>query len=109
MTDTEREWINRRQFLDMLGISDSNERRQRREGRPWPPHLFIGGKVYYRRSAVEDWLRRQEALCQTQPGEPAVGCQGALPEFAGQVDQAERDRVSLDALGSDTVGDDGAV
>ena len=71
MTDTGREWISRRQFLDMLGISDSNERRQRREGHPWPPHLRIGNKVYYRRSAVEDWLRRQEAICNSTP--PEVG------------------------------------
>jgi hypothetical protein len=30
----------------------------------WPPHLCIGKKVYYRRSAVDHWLRRQEAACQ---------------------------------------------
>jgi hypothetical protein len=108
MTDTGRELISRRHFLEMLGISDSNERRKRKEGHPWPPHLRIGTKVYYRRSAVDDFLRAQGALCQTQPGEPTVECQGALPEFAGQVDQPERDRVSLDAaLSSDTVGDDG--
>jgi|SRR4051812_25751199 hypothetical protein len=105
MTDTEREWINRRQFLDMLGISDSNERRQRREGRPWPPHLFIGGKVYYRRSAVEDWLRRQETLCMDQgdvaPTQPLAN--ERAPEIDGQVGQAERN--SLDAVSGDQVGD----
>lgn len=104
MTDTEREWINRRQFLDMLGISDSNERRQRREGRPWPPHLRIGNKVYYRRAAVEDWLRAQEALCTDQGDVALTQPLAALTSgIEGQVGQAERD--SLDAVSSsDKVG-----
>jgi predicted DNA-binding transcriptional regulator AlpA len=56
--------LSRRQFLEELGISDSSERRKRKKGgHTWPPHLFIGRKVYYRRSAVDDWLRRQEAIC----------------------------------------------
>jgi hypothetical protein len=102
MTDTKNELIPRGQFLTELGISDSNERRQRKEGHPWPPHLRIGNKVYYRRSAVEDYLRAQEALCQTQPlaNERSRPPQALTPEIEGQVDH----RVSLDAVGSDTVG-----
>ncbi len=57
--------ISRRQLLEELEISDSSEWRKRKEGgHEWPPHLCIGRKIYYRRSAVDDWLRRQEALCQ---------------------------------------------
>jgi len=55
----------RRQFFEEIGISDSNERRKRKQGGPdWPPHLCIGTKVFYRRDAVAAWLLRQEANCQ---------------------------------------------
>ena len=57
------ELVSRKQFIEELGISDSSERRGRAGPHDWPPHLCIRTKVYYRRSAVDDWLRRQEALC----------------------------------------------
>ncbi|MCX5044067.1 hypothetical protein OG921_12915 [Aldersonia sp. NBC_00410] len=57
--------LSRKQFFEALGISDSNERRKRQDGGPdWPPHLYIGRKVFYRREAVAAWLLRQEAICQ---------------------------------------------
>jgi hypothetical protein len=57
------ELISRKQFIAELGISDSTERRARAGTHDWPPHLCIRKKLYYRRSAVDDFLRRQEALC----------------------------------------------
>lgn len=60
MTDIERDIVSRQFLLDWLGVSDSTERRMRRDGRPWPPHLLIGGRVCYRRSAVEAFLCAQE-------------------------------------------------
>ena len=56
--------LNRRQLFEELGISDSNERRKRKQGgSDWPPHLCIGNKVFYRRDSVTAWLLRQEAIC----------------------------------------------
>ncbi|GAA3418832.1 hypothetical protein GCM10022140_25750 [Rhodococcus aetherivorans] len=43
-----------------MGISSAGEIRGRTGGREWPPHVRIGHKVYYRREAVEQWLREQE-------------------------------------------------
>ncbi|MGV0591920.1 hypothetical protein ABQE57_25750 [Mycolicibacterium elephantis] len=50
----------------------------RKKGHPWPPHLRIGSKVYYRRAAVNSFLRAQEALSArgTEPGEPAAEPEG---------------------------------
>ena len=57
--------LSRRQFFEEIGISDSNERRKRKQGGPdCPPHLYIGTKVFYRRDALAAWLFRQEANCQ---------------------------------------------
>lgn len=64
MTDTGSELLSRRQFLRELGISDSSERRGRRGRGAWPPHVWIGGKLYYRRAAINDWIRQQEATAQ---------------------------------------------
>ena len=66
MTVPTGELVPRRQLLEELGLSDSSERRKRQGDGDWPPHLCIGTKVYYRRSAVDDYLRRQEAICQTR-------------------------------------------
>jgi hypothetical protein len=53
--------LSRSQFLKEYGLSDSAERRGRREGEAWPPHLVIGRKkIYYRRHSVEQWLAEQE-------------------------------------------------
>jgi hypothetical protein len=57
------ELLSRKQFIAELGISDSTERRARAGTHDWPPHLCIRKKVYYLRSAVDDFLRRQEELC----------------------------------------------
>ena len=64
MTDTGCELVSRKQFLRELGISDSSERRGRTGQGSWPPHVWIGGKLYYRRAAIDDWIRRQEATAQ---------------------------------------------
>ena len=59
------ELMSRKHFLEKLEISDSSERPRRKGDHEWPPHLLIGKKVYYRRSAVDNFLRRQEASCRT--------------------------------------------
>ncbi|KLO30565.1 MULTISPECIES: hypothetical protein [Mycobacteriaceae] len=87
MSDTQCNIISRQVLLEWLGVSDSTERRKRKEGRSWPPHLMIAGKVCYRRSAVEDFIRAQEAICQKVISE-AHGKASAVPE--GQVRHAPR-------------------
>ena len=53
--------LSRKEFLEEYGFSDSAERRGRREGEAWPPHMVIGHKkIYYRRRSVEQWLAKQE-------------------------------------------------
>ena len=68
VTDNGSEMIPRREFLKKVPISDSTERRGRTGSRDWRPHFYIGTKVYYRRAAVDDWIRRQEAISQSQSG-----------------------------------------
>lgn len=69
--------VPRTNLLGEFRISDSSERRRRREGGDWPPHVLVGKKIYYTRSAIETWLRRQEAKSQrlqslsTEPAEVA--------------------------------------
>ena len=58
--DADSELVPRTSLLEEFKISDSFERRRRTGDDDWPPHLFIGRKVYYRRAAIDDWLRRQE-------------------------------------------------
>ncbi len=74
MTEIARELMSRQHFLEMLGISDSNERRRRKTSPAWPPHLRIGKKVYYRKSAVETYLRQLERLSSgaTSEGDPGL-------------------------------------
>jgi hypothetical protein len=70
MTDTGSELVSRKQFLEEFEISDSGERRGRTGQRDWPPHVRIGKKkIYYRRAALDDWIRRQEVLCNSAPPE----------------------------------------
>jgi hypothetical protein len=66
MTIDERDLLSRRQFLREYGISDSGEQRGRTGG-PWPPHLRIGHKIYYRRRSVEQWLTEQERATRQPP------------------------------------------
>jgi hypothetical protein len=68
VTDNGSEMIPRREFLKKLLISDSTERRGRTGSGDWPPHIRILSKVYYRRAAVDDWIRRREAISQSQSG-----------------------------------------
>jgi len=63
--DADSELVPRTNLLDEFGISDSCERRQRKEGADWPPHLLIGKKVYYRRESLSAWLRQRESAPQT--------------------------------------------
>jgi hypothetical protein len=63
--DADSELVPRTSLLDEFGISDSCERRRRREGADWPPHLLIGRKVYYRRESLSDWLHRRESTTQS--------------------------------------------
>jgi hypothetical protein len=60
--DADSELVPRTILLDEFNISDSCERRQRKEGADWPPHLLIGRKVYYRRESLSDWLRQRESV-----------------------------------------------
>ena len=67
--DADNELVPRTNLLDEFGISDSCERRRRKEGADWPPHLLIGRKVYYRRESLCDWLRqrsRSRSPCTTE-------------------------------------------
>jgi len=66
LTPPTRELVPRRQLLEEFRLSDSSERRKRQGNEDWPPHLCIGARIFYRRSAVDDYLRRQEAICQTR-------------------------------------------
>jgi hypothetical protein len=63
--DADSELVPRTILLDEFGISDSCERRRRKEGADWPPHLLIGRKVYYRRESLSDWLRQRESATQS--------------------------------------------
>jgi hypothetical protein len=63
--DADSELVPRTNLLDEFGISDSCERRQRKEGTDWPPHLLIGRKVYYRRESLSHWLRQRESVPKT--------------------------------------------
>lgn len=54
------ELLSRRELLAEYPFSDSAERRGRKRGSAWPPHLVIGKKIYYRRQSVERWLADQE-------------------------------------------------
>jgi len=54
------ELLPRKKLIEQYGFSDSSERRGRREGEAWPPHVVIGHKIYYRRHSVEQWLADQE-------------------------------------------------
>ncbi len=62
--DADNELVPRTNLLDEFGISDSCERRRRKEGADWPPHLLIGRKVYYRRESLSGWLRQRESATQ---------------------------------------------
>ena len=64
--DPTTELLHRKQFLNEYGFSDSTERRRRKAGDRWPPHIWIGNQVYYLRSSVDDWLRQQEASCNSE-------------------------------------------
>ena len=57
--DDTNDLIPRRELLKVYPFSDSAERRGRTPG-PWPPHVTIGKKIYYRRQSVERWLAQQE-------------------------------------------------
>lgn len=70
--------IPRAQLLRELCISDSSERRKRKEGGDtWPAHITIGKKVYYRRSRVDEWIAQREACADI-----------AAQNFSDEVDQA---------------------
>ena len=58
--------MSRAQILDHLGISDSSERRRRKNDPSWLPHICLGSKVYYRRSSIEAWLDQREATCRRE-------------------------------------------
>lgn len=61
----------RAEFAQLLGISESSELRGRALHPNWPPHIRVGNLVFYRESAVEQWLQDQEAASATGlDGEP---------------------------------------
>lgn len=52
-------WISRPDLAQQLGVSESTLRRW--EAERWgPPCIRAGRKIYYRRTAVLDWLERLE-------------------------------------------------
>lgn len=56
--------LTRSEMLAEFGIADATERKQR-GGQDWIPHLEIGARVYYRRAAVEQWIRERELTSTT--------------------------------------------
>jgi hypothetical protein len=60
--DSHDELVPRTNLIDLLNISDSGERRKRKAGVDWPPHVLIGRKVYYRRESLSAWLRQRESI-----------------------------------------------
>lgn len=58
--------LNRTEFAQQLGISESSEHRGRQHEPNWPPHIRVGHLVFYREAAVEQWLFEQEG--RTAPG-----------------------------------------
>jgi hypothetical protein len=59
--DADSALVPRAELLKQFRISDSSEWRQRNGTADWPPHVVIGKKIYYRKSQIDAWLRRQEA------------------------------------------------
>lgn len=51
--------VSRLELLELLGISDSTERRGRQSS-DWPPHIMIRKSVYYNWPTVEKWLLQRE-------------------------------------------------
>ena len=51
----------RPKFLSEFGIVDSQEKRARTLGLPWPPYVILGRRIYYSRRAVQRWFSEQEA------------------------------------------------
>nr|WP_085633897.1 helix-turn-helix domain-containing protein [Marivita cryptomonadis] len=54
-------WISRTDLAQQLEVTESTLRRWEAERRG-PPCVRAGRKIYYRRSAVLDWLEEQETL-----------------------------------------------
>ena len=52
-------WISRAELAHRLGVSEDTLRRWD-VARSGPPCIRAGRKIYYRRSAVLDWLEEQE-------------------------------------------------
>ena len=104
MTHSESELVSRSQLVKMLRVSDSKERRMRKKGHPWPPHLRIGSKVYYRRAAVDSFLSAQEALSArvAELGELAAEPEGLDAPTVTPTGQQARGRLSQPS--ADTTG-----
>jgi hypothetical protein len=67
--DISSDLLSRKRLLTEYGFSDSAERKGRKEGEAWPPHIVIGHKkIYYRRQSVEQWLAEQERANGGSPG-----------------------------------------
>lgn len=63
-------WLNRSELAKELTLSiDTLQRWETR--RVGPPCVRVGRKVLYRKEAVRDWLREQEARKTGQRGAPA--------------------------------------
>lgn len=59
---TAEQLLSRAQVVQRMGISDSTERRMRKGGHSWPPHVRVGDRVLYRESAVSEWVAAQESI-----------------------------------------------
>lgn len=100
----------RKRAVQILKISDRTERRKRQSGDPWPPHLRIGSKVYYRRSGIAEYLQRQEALAAKEEksdqseGEATGHHPGPWPE-CGATGRGSKGREHVCGGGASQLGD----
>jgi hypothetical protein len=66
-------------FMEELGVKASTEKRGRAEELPWPPHLVMGGRVFYSRRLVTDWLTQNGGGAALSQDEQLVPMSGGTP------------------------------
>ncbi len=61
--------VPRLDWLAEFGVNARLEKMARAVGRPWPPYVQIGSRIFYSRQRTLEWLAQQE---RRSPGEAAV-------------------------------------